>query len=40
MNHSPALAGVPNLTFSLDPGEEVFLYLESNSHRTSRSEFR
>ena len=40
MNHSPASAGVPNVTFSLEPGEEVFLCLEFEPHRTSRWESR
>lgn len=29
MNHSPAHAGTSSLTFSLQPGEEVFLCPES-----------
>jgi hypothetical protein len=28
MHHCPACAGVSNLTFSLQPSEEVFLWLK------------
>lgn len=28
MNHCPACAGALSLTFSLQPGEEVFLWLK------------